>query len=254
MLFAWISFSLLSNLQAAKISIEYAKPQSPTYLEVYKTLKSKHRLIYGESIAYLNDLYQWQGDVSVLVTECGGVDSRYLPDQKTIVICYESLFQKIYDYPERAKSKEEFIHRVYQNAMFTFWHEMGHALMDQYGIETNADRKSLELLADEFAVLSMLWRNDNQWKDIVMISALHFKSKSTRKPKENYQIHPSDELRYEKMIVLLYGFAQKSYLRLRPEVDSLEWLDISAHEYYLERSAFWEKNLRNHVRRDFFNN
>ncbi len=254
MLFTWIGFALQSNLLAAKVSIEYAKPNSSKYLEVYKALKSKHRLIYGESISYLNGLYLWQNDIKILVTECGAVDSRYLSDQKLIVICYESLYQKIYDYPERAKFKEAFVRRVYQNSMFTFWHEMGHALMDQYGLGMDSDMKAHELLADEFAILSMLWRNDSQWKDIVMISALHFKSKSALTPDKKYQIHPSDEMRYEKMMVLLYGFAQKSYLRLKPEVESLNWLHISAQEYYLERSAFWERNLRNHVRRDFFNN
>ena len=244
----------MGNSLAAKVSIEYTKPNSSKYLEVYKVLKSKHRLIYGESIVYLNGLYRWQSDISILVTECGTVDTRYLSDQKSIVICYESLYQKIYDYPERAISKEAFVRRVYQNVMFTFWHEMGHALMDQYGLGSNENRSTLELLADEFAVLSMLWRNDGQWKDIVMISALHFKSKSTVTPDKKYQIHPPDRLRYEKMIVLLYGFAQKSYLRLKPEVKSLDWLNISAQEYYLERSAFWEEILRNHARRDFFNN
>ncbi|WP_420583076.1 DUF4344 domain-containing metallopeptidase [Reichenbachiella sp.] len=242
----------MGNSLAAKVSIEYVKPNSSKYLEIYKVLKSKHRLIYGESIAYLNGLYQWQSDINILVTECGAVDSRYLPDQNSIVICYESLYQKIYDYPERASSKKAFVRRVYQNVMFTFWHEMAHALMDQYGLGSNEDRKSLELLADELAVLSMLWRNEGQWKDIVMISALHFKSKLTVTQDKKYQIHASDQWRYEKMIVLLYGFAQKSYLRLKPEVDSLDWLTISPQEYYLERSAFWEGILRNHVQRDFF--
>lgn len=254
MLFALVIFVSHGYSFASRLSIEYVKPNSAKYQEVYKVLKSNHRTIYGESISYLQNLYDWKADIEIKVVECGAVDSRYIPAHKQIIICYESLYQKINDYPKTARSKKDFVHRVFQNAMFTFWHEIGHALMDEFQIEGIQDRRTNELYADEFAVLSMLWRNDSRWKDVVMISALHFKSKSTRLPMEQYEIHPSDNLRYEKMITLLYGFAQKSYLRLKPEVDSLDWLVISAQEYYLERSAFWEKNLRNHTQKDFFNN
>ncbi|WP_456458845.1 DUF4344 domain-containing metallopeptidase [Reichenbachiella sp.] len=253
-LFVLLSACLFGHCAAARLTVIYSKPKSAGYQEIYKALKSNHRMMYGESVAYLQDLYNWNQDIEIRVTECGSIDSKYLPDEHVIVICYESLYQKVYDYPAKTQTKKAFVNRVYQNVMFTFWHEVGHAIMDQYGIGRQDDRKTLELLADEFAVLSMLWRNDGHWKDIVMISALHFKSKSTRIAKENYKVHPADDLRYEKMIVLLYGFAQKSYLRLKPEVDSLDWLSISAQEYYLERSDFWEENLRNHVRKDFFNN
>lgn len=239
---------------AGRLSISYERPESNRYLPIYKALKSNHRSIYGESVKYLNGLYKWHQDTRIIVTTCATVDSRYLPDENTIVICYESLYQKVDDYPEKARSKAAFKNRVYQNVIFTFWHEVGHALMDQFQIGEGQDRRQLELLADEFAALSMLWRNDDSWKQILMISALHFKSKSKIQPDKTYEVHPPDDFRYQKMVALLYGFAQKSYSKLKSEVDQMDWLDISAQEYYLERSAFWEQNLWNHTRRDFFNN
>ncbi|MEP2025220.1 DUF4344 domain-containing metallopeptidase [Reichenbachiella sp.] len=252
-LFTLFFFGLYGATQASKLSIKYKRPNSDRYLEIFRALKSNHNSIYGESTDYLKSVYRWPDKIEVMVTTCDALNSSYTPDAKQIVICYESLYQKINDYPENTNSDEAYERRVFQNVMFTFWHEIGHALMDQYGMCEGRNVKSLEMLADEFAILSMLWREEDYWKGIVMISALHYKSKSERMQGKNYESHPSDELRYQKMIVLLYGFAQKSYAKLKTEVDQLVWLDQSAHEYYLGRSAFWEENLRNHTRSDFFN-
>lgn len=249
-----ISSSVQSISSAGQLFVKYERPESYRHKEVYKVLKANHKTMYGESAEYLSNLYKWPDDITIVVRSCGLVNSRYLPDQKKIIICYESLGQKIYDYPEKTTSKEVWEKRVYQNVMFTFWHEVGHALMDLYGIQEGEDFKNLELLADEFAAMSMLWRQGEYWKDILMISALHFKSKSIKVPGKNYEMHPPDELRYQKLLVLLYGFAQKSYSKLESQVNQLDWLDISAHEYYLDRYAFWNANLRNHTSRVFFNN
>ena len=253
-LFVLMTYGLHGVGEAAQLSVKYERPESDKYLKIYQVLKANHKSMFGESSKYLEGLYDWQVDIELVVTSCHYANSRYLPDTKKIFICYESLYQKIYDYPKKANSKHAFERRVMQNVMFTFWHEVGHALIDQFRIGSGLNLEKLELLADEFAALSMLWRRDNQWKDILMISALHFKSKSERNTDVPYKNHPSDELRYQKMIALLYGFAQKSYARLRPETDQFEWLEISAHEYYLERSRFWEQNLRDHARKGFFDN
>lgn len=239
---------------AAKISIRYEKPDTERYLPIYKTLKSNHHQILGESVCYLRDLYDWNNDIQIIVTSCGFVNSQFQPENQRVIICYESLYEKIYDYPKAAESKEAFAHRVFQNTMFTFWHEMGHAVMDQFGISEHRDALQVEKLADEFATLSMIWRGEAKWTDVIMISALHFKSKSATKGNIKYKNHPKDESRYQRMIALLYGFASKSYSRLSDQVNQLEWLSQSSQEYYLERSQFWEEKLRPYMRTDFFNN
>lgn len=236
----------------AKISIRYERPTSAKYEELYRALKSNHKEILGESAKYLNRLYRWEADVKVVVTTCGYVNSRFQPPG-TVVICYESLYQKVYDYSEKANSKEAYVQRVFQNTMFTFWHEIGHAMIHQVGFGENLEVRQLEGYADEFAILSLLWREGAKWKDVVMISALHFKQKASLAEKA-YKDHPDDHRRYEKMIALRYGFSQKSYSRLSAEVSQIQWLTQSPQAYYLERSAYWEKILREHTRRDFFDN
>ena len=177
-LFFLLFFFFSIGANAGEISIKYERPSSFKYKSIYQVLKNRHKEFYGESIQYLKELYQWNENIDILVTECGTVDSKYLPEGNMIVICYESLYQKIYDYSEKTTSKDEFQKRVFQNVMFTFWHEVGHALMDQFEISSDAARQNLELMADEFAILSFLWRSDQKWRDVARISALHFKSKS----------------------------------------------------------------------------
>lgn len=246
-----LSFATLSC--AAKISIRYEKPASPKYDAIYKALKSNHKKALGESADYLNRLYRWPDDIVVTVTDCGYVNSRY-ESPGTVIICYESLYSKVYDYPVSAIDKKAFANRVLQNTMFTFWHEIGHAAIDQFEIGSGLAPLLIETYADEFAILSMLWRSGQEWKDVVMISALHYKQKSEIGDTKDYKNHPDDRLRYEKMIALLYGFSQKSYSRLSSEVDQIQWLNKSAQAYYLERSNFWERFLRIRTRRDFFDN
>lgn len=244
----------IEKSQAAKITIKYEKPTSPGYAAIYKTLKAHHKQMLGESVLYLNQLYHWSRDIEIVVASCGFSNSGYQPEANRIVICYESLFHKINDYPEAASSEKHFKKRVLQNVMFTFWHEMGHAMIGDLAIDQKSDTLYVEKLADEFAALSMLWRTGAGWNDILMISALHYKNKSVLKPDRSYENHPNDKLRYQKIIVLLYGFSQKSYSRLAADVSDIEWLKKSAKEYYLERSAFWIEHLRTRTKREFFRN
>lgn len=198
---------LTVSVQASKISVRYEKPVSAKYEPIYKTLKSNHRRMLGESVRSLRQLYDWPNPIQVVVASCGFVNSRYQVGDQVVVICYESLYNKIYDYPQAATSKRAFANRVFQNTMFTFWHEMGHALIDQLGLIGEANELQSEIMADEFAALSMIWRGEQKWNHVLMISALHFKSKSTSEPGKSYKNHPDDDIRYQKMIVLLHGSA-----------------------------------------------
>ncbi|MEO9967319.1 MAG: DUF4344 domain-containing metallopeptidase [Reichenbachiella sp.] len=249
-----VSISAILQLHAAKIFIRFEKPTEAKHQKIYKVLKSNNRQMLGESIKYLEGLYTWTDDVQIVVASCGSINSRYEPDRQLVVLCYESLHRKIYNYAEAASSKAIFERRVFQNSMFTFWHEIGHVVLDQLDLANGLDSIQIELLADEFATLSLIWREGSRYKDVVLINALHFKSQSMRQSDKKYKAHPKDQLRYEKMITLLYGFKQKSYSRLSDEVGQIEWLNMPAKEYYFERSAYWEQNLRKHTKFDFFNN
>lgn len=239
-------------VKAKRLVLQYEKPQNPNHKKLYQVLKSNHKEYIGESIQFLNDLYVFDNRVLVNVLECGFNDSRFIPSQNLICLCYETLAMKIMDYPFPSDNLQLYKRRVFQNVMFTFYHEVGHVIIFQALDTALLDRLTIESLADEFAILSMLWRGDKKWKDTAMISALHFKNKSLRDPGKKYEFHRSDRYRYEQMLTMIHGMSPKSYGRLKDDVQAFEWLTKSSQAFYLDRSYYWEGILRNSLRREYF--
>ena len=239
------------SLSAKEIVLTYEKPGDYQHQAIYEALKANHKDILGESVQFLSHLYSIESKIKIVVKDCGSVNSSYQEHDYLIVICYESLYNKIYDYPDQAPTAELFVNRVFQNVMFTFWHEMGHALMHQFNIESDLDIRAKESLADEFAVLSMLWRSGKQWKDVLVMSALHFNNKSKNNALE-YLSHESDADRCHTILCLLYGFAPKSYARLLSSNKGISLDADHCQSYYLERAEVWKNYLREHTKRSYF--
>ena len=69
-------------------------------------------------------------DITISLVECNVANAYYYPDQKRIHMCYE-LLDHFYTIFRPIASSEEDLHRkVYGATAHTFFHELGHALID----------------------------------------------------------------------------------------------------------------------------
>lgn len=238
-----------------KFTITYEQPTNSNHKLLYKTLKKHHQEIYGDAIGFLNDLYALTADIEIIVRDCGSIDSRYVPEEQRIYICYESIQNKVRDYRYAPKNEKVYSQRVFDNAVFTFWHEIGHAVIDDFNLPKSDGELNLEDLADEFAVISMMLRKDDKWMNAITISALHYKNKHIRSNNDGaggYEEHSPDIDRYHNMIILLYGFRPNSFSRLKSRIDEIPGPPINCQQHFQNRYKYWAVLLQPPLTKRFY--
>jgi hypothetical protein len=175
----------------------------------------------------------------------------------TIYICYETLQEKVNDYSKYPTNNDEYERRVFKNSVFTFWHEIGHAMMHQLNLPIKTSSLNEEDLADEFAVLSMIWRQDDKWTNSIVTSSLHYKNKVLKRKNKGlslpvYEYHSPDIDRYYKMNCLLYGMKPVSFARLERRLNEQPEGAASCKSYYQTRNAYWSKILIPFAKYEYF--
>lgn len=96
----------------------------------------------------LNDVFALPADVPVVLRECGRINAFYDPDTREISLCYELVehLEGLF-YTEDA-TDEEAATAVANATMFTFYHELGHALIDLYDLPiTGREEDAVDQLA-----------------------------------------------------------------------------------------------------------
>lgn len=119
----------------------------------YRTELQESQLL--ESLADgLNDTFALPRDLLIQFDECGEDQAYYDPETTTITMCYE-MIDGLYDALEPyAKTDAQLDTMVSNSILFTFWHELGHALIDIYDLpitgreEDAVDQLSIYMLAD----------------------------------------------------------------------------------------------------------
>lgn len=241
-----------------KFKIRYRTAQDKDHKKLSKVLKQYKHLLYNDAVDFLNSLYILPRDVEIVVEECGSRNSRYNPDRNRIYICYESLQYKIDDYKHAPKNENIYWQRVFDNSVFTFWHEVGHAIIHQYDLPRSDGALNHEDLADEFAVISMMLRQDKKWMNAITISALHFKNEDTRSRRTRLRVngdmlHSPDRMRYYNILCLLYGFRPDTFDDLKSRLDLEEGGYERCVEYFRSRYTFWADVLKpEYMKRPYF--
>ena len=245
------------NIMAQGFDITYYKPVNKNHQRLFKTLYKNDANFYGDAVKFLNALYQLPREIKIVVADCGSRNSRYNYDEATIYICYESLQYKVDDYRNPPTNDKDYRNRVFKNSVFTFWHEVGHAMIHQLGLPTNSDGLNEEDLADEFAVLSMIWRQDEKWTNAIVTSSLHYKNKTIRRKNKglnapDYEYHSPNIERYYNMNCLLYGMKPISFERLEKRLEAHPKGSTHCKSYYETRNAYWSNLLKTYTKYDYF--
>lgn len=127
----------------------YAKIENPDYAEIEAMLQETRLL--EDTLAELNTVFALPADVPVTLRECGEVNAFYDPNTREISLCYEmieDLMAMFFADDQTEEEAEEAADAVIGAAMFTFYHELGHALIDLYDLPvTGREEDAVDQLA-----------------------------------------------------------------------------------------------------------
>jgi hypothetical protein len=108
--------------------VVYTPTENPKYAEANENLRQSGAL---ETIAdELNATLAIPEDVSITFKECGEINAYWSPQTRSINMCYELMEYFAQTFKNNAQTEEELERIVGDATTFTFFHELGHGLVD----------------------------------------------------------------------------------------------------------------------------
>jgi hypothetical protein len=194
--------------------LEYVEPQSSDYKEIYQILTESS--FYPDLLDDLNQTFALLTDVLVAFDECGEENAYYDAEMATITMCYELI--KYYADSAHAEYQEDYTQEVIYAGFFTFFHELGHALVDQYQLPIVGGEEDA---VDAFAAVLMLQAEE---QDAVLAGMEQFDLDAIYEAEQAelplWGEHSLSAQRMYNLSCLIYGSDPQSYA----DFIDLEWL------------------------------
>lgn len=247
---SYIGLSAMSNnpsgapVQAAgadlgDVKIIYRPVRNKTLKPLRKNLRRSR--LYETVANDLNQTISLPQDISIEFLECGSEDAYY--DGRNIGICYELIQRYVDRFGNESESLEE---AALHAGLFTLFHEMGHALIDQWQLPVTGREEDA---VDEFAAIMLLEANQGA---AALSGARQFAADAQDwEPLPYWDDHGLDMQRFYNVSCYVYGSDPGAWTNLVGDT----WLPQERAEHcpadYGQKSYAWRKLLKPYMKREF---
>jgi hypothetical protein len=166
-----------------------------------------------KQIAELNERLILPFDIYVSFEDCGEPDAYYDPEKHQITLCHQ-LIDEYYDlFAIKIKDKTKLDDAVKSATAATFFHELGHSLIDAWKIPTTGREEDA---VDQLSTLVLIEVTEDG-EQMALDGALSFKlyaDIAKGEKKIYWDEHSLDEQRFFDTICLVYGHDEKKFAYL----------------------------------------
>lgn len=198
-------------------------------------------------IADLNKKVALPFDIVISLQDCDQPDAYYDPETHKLVICHQ-LIDETYDlFALKIKDKNKLDEAVRGATTATFFHELGHALIDAWKLPITGKEEDA---ADQLSTVILINRTDSG-EQMALDGALSFKlyAELYKGEKKIYwDEHSLDEQRYYDTICMLYGHNPKKYEYLIKDGTLPEERAANCQEEYERIERSWKTLLAPHIK------
>lgn len=196
----------------------YLPPTNPDFAEVERIFREAR--ILEEIAGDLNRNFSLPHDVPIDFMECGEANAFYDPSAKQIHMCYEFVALIAQLNVQYGASREEAGQGIKGALYFTFYHEIGHALVDVLDLPVTGQQ---EELADELSAF-VLTNSGGEEGELLVLNGAKFwliladarkKAGSSNIP---WDEHLTDEQRFYNLTCFLYGSNPSKFSYLVPQM------------------------------------
>ncbi len=226
----------------------------------YLPVKDKGHLRFQENLkkikfletlaADLNETIALPTDITILMVECGEANAFYDPEKHQIQLCYEYLKSIEKAFKPDTKSAAELDEAIMGETLHTFYHELGHALIDILDLpitgkeEDAVDQLSTFILADgtdegEAAILS----------SARMFLIEHEQEDTDLEDLPFWDEHSLNAQRFYNLICWLYGHDEKKYQSFVKEGMLPEERAERCGQEFEQLSKAWSRLLAPHFKK-----
>lgn len=169
--------------------------------------------VLTQIVANLNEKIALPWDVTISFQDCREPDAYYDPDTHSLTICYQ-LIDEFYDlFGHKIKDKAKLDNAVRGAVASTFFHELGHGLVDAWKLPITGKEEDA---VDQLSTLVLI-NNTNTGEQMALDGAISFKLYADLERGETkiyWDEHSLDEQRFYDTICLIYGHAPDKFAYL----------------------------------------
>lgn len=161
-------------------------------------------------IAELNEKVALPYDITVSLEDCPTPNAFYDPEPRQVTVCYQ-LIDRYYELFSRVmKDRDRLEEAVGGATASTFFHELGHALIDAWRIPITGREEDA---ADQLSTLVLLGRSERGEQMALdgAVSFLLYASLNEGEPQVFWDEHSLDEQRFYDTVCLIYGRDPEKY-------------------------------------------
>ncbi|MES1243286.1 MAG: DUF4344 domain-containing metallopeptidase [Acidobacteriota bacterium] len=172
----------------------------------------KETRLLEDTVQELNGVFMLPKDIPVVMRECGEVNAFYDPEAGEISLCYELVehyFEIFMADAHTDEEQEEAGTSVADATMFTFFHEMGHSLIDIYDLPITGREEDA---VDQLATLILLQGGD-EGENAAIDGANSFVGDEEQEMDDLafWDEHSLDDQRFYNILCWIYGKNPEDY-------------------------------------------
>ncbi len=190
-------------VDAGDIQINYLPVKDATFESVYTILKETQA--FEEIAEAVNSYLALPTDIPVNFVECGEANAFFDPEAQEISMCYELTQEYVDIFTDKNTSDEEYVKEVINATVFTFFHELGHALVHILELPITGKEEDV---VDEFAAI-MLLQSGNEGVEATLAGVAQFAVDSEEETElENlafWDEHSLSSQRFYNIACFVYG-------------------------------------------------
>jgi hypothetical protein len=190
--------------------VQYGETGNEDYQELEAVFKETRLL--EDTVKELNGTFALPTDVPVVLRECGEVNAFYDPESGEISLCYELVehYSEIFMADAQTdEEQEEAGTSVASATMFTFFHEMGHALIAIYDLPVTGREEDA---VDQLATMILL-QGGEEGENSAIDGANSFVGEDEEEMDDLsfWDEHSLDEQRFYNILCWIYGKDPEGY-------------------------------------------
>lgn len=169
-----------------------------------KAMPADEKAVLQEIATALNELIALPRNVYLNIDTCGEANAFYSSDTTEITICYELIDQYDREFRTVTKKQKEIDNMVEDTIIQTFFHELGHCLIDVWDLPATGREEDA---VDQLATVLML-DGSPEGRDSAINAALEFEIASRNDTKGDmlfWDEHSFSKTRFYDMLCLVYG-------------------------------------------------
>lgn len=161
-------------------------------------------------IAELNEKVALPYDITVSLEDCPEPSAHYDPEPRKVTVCYQLVDEYYELFSRKIKDPARLEDAVSGATAATFFHELGHALIDAWGVPITGREEDA---VDQLSTLVLLGRSERGERMALdgAVSFLLYASLSEGQEQILWDEHSLDEQRFYDTVCLIYGRDPERY-------------------------------------------